>query len=88
MKSTVRDIIRKYNVEDRIDSIPQKGRLKLLDARDERKIIRKIKKDPGLSAPKLINELFKESGKKVHPDTVRCVLKNHGYNGRVARKKP
>lgn len=87
-KSTVRDIIKRYTDEDRIESIPQKGRPKLLTASDKRLIIRKIKKDPGLSAPKLTAELFEETRKKVHPDTVRRALKENGYNGRVARKKP
>lgn len=63
-KSTVADIVKKYIHEDRIDSISQKGRPKFLDSRDERKIIRKIKQNPGLSAPKLTAELFEETGKK------------------------
>lgn len=87
-KSTVADIIKSYNREDRIASIPQKRRPKILDDRDRRNIVRKIKKDPALSASKLSAELFEESGKKVHPDTVRRVLQEYGYNGRVARKKP
>jgi len=32
-------------------------------------------------------ELYEETNKKVHPDTVRA-LKENGYNGRVACKKP
>ena len=87
-KCTVADIVHRYIHEDRIDSIRQNGRPKLLDSREERKIVRKIKNDPKGSAIKLAAELFQESGKKVHPDTVRRVLKNHGYNGRVPRRKP
>ncbi|KAK2579096.1 hypothetical protein KPH14_008495 [Odynerus spinipes] len=87
-KSTVADIVKRFKYEDRIDSIPQKGQPKKLDARDKRKLIRKIKKDPTLSAPKLAAELLNEVGKKVHPQTIRRALKENGYNGRVARKKP
>ena len=87
-KSTVADIIRRYNREDRIESVAQTGRPKLLDIRDKRKIIRKVNKDPKLSAPRLAAELFKETGKKVHSDTVRRMLNESGYNGRVPRKKP
>ena len=61
---------------DRIDLITQKGRPKLLDSCDQRKIIRKIKDDPGQSAPKLTRQLFEESGKKVHADLMRQVLQN------------
>lgn len=87
-KSTVADIVRRFKREDRIDSIPQKGQPKKLDARDKRKLIRKIKKDLTLSAPKLAAELLNEAGKEVHPQTIRRALKEEGYNGRVARKKP
>ena len=39
-----------------------------------------------LSAPELSSEIFQETGKKVHADTIRRVLKA-GYD-RMARKKP
>ena len=55
-KSTVADIIRRYNREDRIESVAQTDRPKLLDIRDKRKIIRKVNKDPKLSAPRLAAE--------------------------------
>lgn len=42
-KSPVADIVHRYIHEDRIDSIRQKGRPKLLDSREERKIVRRIK---------------------------------------------
>ena len=42
-KSTVRDIVRRYRDEDRIESIPQKGQPKKLTEREERSIRKKIK---------------------------------------------
>ncbi|XP_076395357.1 uncharacterized protein LOC143265686 [Megachile rotundata] len=87
-QSSVANIIQRYKYEDRIVSIPQKGRPRVLDSREKRAIIRKIKINPGLSAPALTTELAAETGKKVHVDTVRNVLKNAGYNSRTARKKP
>ena len=86
-KSTIADkidIVKRYVREDRIESIPQKGHPKLFDSWDKRKIIRKIKINPGLSTTKLTSELYKETSKKVHSDTVRRTLKESGYNGRVA----
>ena len=59
-----------------------------INSRDKRKIIRKIKVNPGLSATTLTSELYEETNKKVHPNTVRQALKESGYNGRVACKKP
>lgn len=64
-----------FKQEDHIKSIPQKGQPKKLDIRDERKIIRKIKVNPSLSAPKLADELLIETGKKVHPQTIHRTLK-------------
>ena len=69
-KNTVADIIKRHVREDRIESIPQKGCPKLLDSRDQHKIIRNIKVNPELSATKLTSELYKETNKKIYPDTV------------------
>ncbi|XP_078038058.1 uncharacterized protein LOC144470594 [Augochlora pura] len=87
-KSTAADIIRRYKDEDRIESIAQELQPRLLDAREKRSIIRKIKFNQGLSAPTLTAELYEETGKKVHVDKVRNAIKQAGFNGRVARKKP
>jgi transposase len=78
-KSTVCDIVKRFKREDRIESIPQKGRPKKLDLRDTNKIIRKIKKNPILNASQLASELLEESGKNVNPQTIRNVLKKAGY---------
>lgn len=37
---------------------------------------------------KIASNVLKETGKSVSAETVRRVLRNNGYNGRVARKKP
>lgn len=87
-KSTVMDIIRRFQREDRIESIPQTGRPRILNIRERRQVVRKIEKNPHLSAPKLASEVSKETGKRVHPQTIRRTLKENGYNSRVARKKP
>jgi len=87
-KNMVADIVKRYVREDRIESILQKGRPKLLDSRDKCKIIRKIKVNLRLSATKLTSELYEEISKKVDPDTVHRALKESGYNGKVTRKKP
>ena len=36
-KSTVADIIRRFNCENRIESISQRGQSKILDTRDKKK---------------------------------------------------
>ncbi|GFS65246.1 transposable element Tcb1 transposase [Trichonephila inaurata madagascariensis] len=64
------------------------GRPHKLSDRDARAIVRKVKKNPKISAPKLADQIATASGKKVHPETVRRILRSGGYNCRVSRKKP
>ncbi|GFY67316.1 hypothetical protein TNIN_243101 [Trichonephila inaurata madagascariensis] len=64
------------------------GRPHKLSDRDARAIVRKVKKNPKISAPKLADQIATASGKKVHPETVRRILRSGGYNGRVSSKKP
>lgn len=87
-KSTVGDIIRRYKNEDRIDSVPQNGRPKILSQNDERYIMKKVKIDPRISAPKLKTDLESNLGICVSSETVRRVIRKNGLNGRIARKKP
>ena len=87
-KSTVSDIIVRFRDEDRIHLMPQSGRPRAFTPREESLIVRKVKKNPRISAPKLCTEVMKSTGKKVDPQTIRNVLKRAGFHGRVARKKP
>ena len=52
-KSTVGGIIRRFNCENRIESIPQKGQPKILDTRDKRNIIQKIEKRSYIKCTKI-----------------------------------
>jgi transposase len=62
------------------------GRPRALTEHDERFIVREIKKNPRISAPKLASELERR-GTKVCANTIRNTCKKYGYHGRVARKK-
>ncbi|GFS66459.1 transposable element Tc1 transposase [Trichonephila inaurata madagascariensis] len=64
------------------------GRPHKLSDCDSRAIVRKVKKNPKISAPKLEDQIATTSGKKVHPETVRRILRSGGYNGRVSSRKP
>jgi len=86
--NTVGDIVRRFKNEGRVEYIKQKGQPKKLTDREEAEIVRKVKKNPRLSAPELKAELFADHGKTVSAQTVRRTIKKQGYNGRVARKKP
>ena len=87
-KTTVWNIIRRFRDEDRLDLRQQSRRPKVLTAREENYVIRKVKRNPRLSAPKIAAQLELEIGKKVHPETIRRVLRGANFHGRVARNKP
>lgn len=86
-KSTVGDIAKRFK-EDRIDSKERSGRPKILNDHDERWIMRKVATDPRISAPKLSVEVAEACEKRVSAQTIRRTIHSHGFNGRIARKKP
>lgn len=86
--NTVGDIVRRYKNEQRIEFKKQTGQPKKLTEKEQRVIVRKIKINPRLSAPKIVTEVETEFGKSISESTIRRIIKKEGYNGRVARKKP
>lgn len=86
--STVHNIIHRFIRENRVENKGRKAPNKIFNPHEERMIVRKIKNNPKLSAPKLTSEIQKETGKSCCTETVRRVLREHDFNGRVARKKP
>lgn len=87
-KSTVFNIVTRYKNENNFSNKPKPSKRKIFSDSDERWLLRQVKKQPHLSAPKLAAEAEKCLGKKSDPETVRNVLRKHNFNGRVARKKP
>ncbi|GFY53811.1 hypothetical protein TNIN_229991 [Trichonephila inaurata madagascariensis] len=62
------------------------GRPHKFSDRDARAIVRKVKKNPKISAPKIADKNFKNKWKKVHPETVRRILRQAVTMG-VSSKK-
>lgn len=86
--STVRYIINKYKITGSVENLPRSGRPKILNDREERAILKEVQKDPKISAQTLASNIAEAKGKSVCAETVRKVIRNAGYNGRVARRKP
>lgn len=86
--STVKGIIYRYGKDARVANNPRSGRPKKLSATEERFVVRQIRKDPFLSAPKLAARVANMKGEPVSSDTIRKTLRHQGFHGRVARKKP
>ena len=86
--STVQHIIERYLHENRVESKGRSAPNKIFSASEERYIVRKINVNSKLSVPKLVVDLQQELGKTCSSETIRRVLREHNFNGRVARKQP
>lgn len=86
--TTVQSLINKFKNHGTVETLPGRGRKKILSSYNKRYIERKIKENPKISLPKLTEEVGKLIKKPISVETVRRSLKSEGYNGRVARKKP
>lgn len=65
----------------------RKASNKIFKKLDKRYIIRKIKRNPKVSAPKLVTVVWTwDLGKSSSAETVRHVLRDHDLNDPVARK--
>lgn len=87
-KSTVQGIIQRYREQGRISNKSRLGQGKLLNNHDERRILKEVKTNPKISAPKLASFVRESLNKDVCTETVRNVLRSNGLNGRSIRKKP
>ncbi|GFW38124.1 transposable element Tcb1 transposase [Trichonephila clavipes] len=80
-------ILQKYRTTGCVANIPGRGRKVILSVAAKRKIIRSVKKNPLLSAPKLASSVLSEIGKKISAESVRGVLHNAGFHGRTPVRK-
>lgn len=86
--ATVQHIVERYKRENRLINKKRKSPKKILSDADERWILRYVKKNPRMSAPKIASEVENYLKMIVSAETVRRVLRKHNFHGRVARKKP
>lgn len=86
--SSIQRVIQNFLDTGSLSARPRCGRPKKLSVREERKIIRKIKVNPKLSASNIAADLNATCNKRICPETVRNVLRTAGYHGRIARRKP
>lgn len=87
-RGTVQSVIKKFKITGSIATAPRNGRPRILSKREERTVTQAVKNNPRISAPKIAAQVELDTGKKVHPENIRRILRKSGYNGRVPRKKP
>lgn len=87
-KSSVQYVIKHHGETGLLKSKPRSGRPKILTDTTKRSIVRKIKDNPRMSAPKIADELRNNLQITVSDETVRNVLRENNYHGRTPRRKP
>ncbi len=88
-RCTVQKIVERFKKQGRIDYLNTNARSpRKVNERDERLVLRKVKLNQKLSAPKITSNIADECKEHVNPETIRRIIRRAGYNGRVARRKP
>jgi transposase len=87
-KSTVGDVIKKYNEQGLTSAASRSGRPKILTERDNRHLL-KIAKDNRNNTLEELTEKFNTGMKiSVSSRTIQRTLHKEGYSGHAAKKKP
>jgi len=86
--SSVQYIINRYNETGSFEDRKRTGRPQKLKSHQKRAILRQVVMEPKISAPKLAGMIDTDYNIRVVPQTIRNVIRNAGYKGCVARKKP
>ena len=87
-KSTINDIIKKYNKNKSVTDEPRPGHPKLSSKREDRSLVLKSIRDRKLTAPLLKNIWKEEDNVMASSSTVKRRLIEAGLNGRISRRKP
>ena len=85
---TVRNVIKKFNNENTVESKQRSGRPSILSERDVRSLVRVTKKNRRATVAQFTAELNHALPKQVSESTVRRALHERGYHARVGKRKP
>ena len=69
-------------------NLPGRGRKRKKTSRQDTGIVRKSKKNPRLSAPKITEEVKNDFHIDVHPQTIKRTLHVSGLKGEIKKIKP
>jgi len=87
-KSTVGDIVKKYNEQGLTSTLPRSGRPKILSERDNRQLIKITKNNRNKTLEEITEDFNITLDKPVSSRTVQRTLHQKGYSGCAAKKKP
>jgi len=86
-KGAIQGVIERYMDERVITTTQRSGRPTKLSKRDERQLLREVKKDRSITLEPLTEAFNKSLTISVSSRTVQRTLHNYGFYSRVAKKK-
>jgi len=87
-KGAIQGVIERYMDERVITTTQRSGRPTKLSKRDERQLLREVKKDRSITLEPLTEAFNNSLTISVSSRTVQRTLHNYGFYSRVAKKKP
>lgn len=87
-RSTVQYVIKHCEKENLLKSNRRCSRSKKLTERDERLMLKLVRKNSQISAAVIASELSESINKNIYPETVCRTLHDAGYHARRVRRKP
>jgi len=85
-RCTVYRIVRRFETTDNLENLPKSGHTNLLSDRDERSLLRAIKRDQSTPLAEVTAKFNQHRNRAVSKRTVQRVLFKAGYHRRVVRK--
>jgi len=87
-KSTVADIIKKYNDQGLTSTLPRSGRPNILNDRDKRQLVKITKNNRNKTLDEITENFINLLNISVSSRTIQRTLHQEGYSGHAAKKKP
>uniref|UniRef100_A0A8C5QEC7 Transposase n=1 Tax=Leptobrachium leishanense TaxID=445787 RepID=A0A8C5QEC7_9ANUR len=84
---TLGSIIRKFKAKGTVETLPGRGRKKMLTSTAVRYLKRRVEKSPRVTAEELRKDLS-DVGTEVSAQTIRRTLRNEGLHARTPRRTP
>uniref|UniRef100_A0A8C5PFK5 Transposase Tc1-like domain-containing protein n=1 Tax=Leptobrachium leishanense TaxID=445787 RepID=A0A8C5PFK5_9ANUR len=86
-RETIGSIIRKFKAKGTVETLPGRGRKKMLTSTAARYLKRRVEKSPRVTAEELRKDLS-DVGTEVSAQTIRRTLRNEGLHARTPRRTP
>jgi transposase len=87
-KSTVGNIVKRYEKEGHVNNQPREGRPQLMNERDKRRLVRVVVQNRHKSFSQIAAAYNEEAVTPVSQWTVRGKMRSLGFHGRAAVRKP